>query len=301
MGTLPCCGQQQCQLLPTALLALLASLCLGCYGQSIIYEGIGPGSGPKDPNKPVNRISILGERHSGTNYVEMLLRRNLDSRYTIEPVFFEFKHSFQLYNSSNPLCDSDRASRTLVVIVVRNPYDWALAMHRVCYHCRSRESMPFEQFVSSPWEAPAGSPSVLANETQDYERDVFNGDRVFPNIMRVRAAKYANFFDVARRYANGHELVRHEDILLPVGAAGWLQGLAYKHGIQMAHNAPKHVAEYKQEPDTVFHPRQHAETSLYLNRKVLRQRADLASAVTLIKAYLDKDVEGRLGYPILYF
>ena len=40
----------------------------------------------------------------------------------------------------------------LLVLPVRNPYDWAQALHRVCYCCGGMQYLTFEQFVKAPYQ-----------------------------------------------------------------------------------------------------------------------------------------------------
>lgn len=44
----------------------------------------------------------------------------------------------------------------LLVLPVRNPFDWARAMYRCCYCCDSMQSMDFDEFLVSEYK-PAAS------------------------------------------------------------------------------------------------------------------------------------------------
>ena len=61
------------------------------------------------------------------------MRLNLDPNITVHGGLTAHKHWMQPEpNSTEQTCG------TLVLLTARNPYDWALAMHRTCYCCEAR-------------------------------------------------------------------------------------------------------------------------------------------------------------------
>jgi hypothetical protein len=111
-----------------------------------------------------SQIYLLGERNSGTNFVERILGRQIDKQHTRVPpldlsilhVFgtsftmssdiplFGLKHMFR----HQPLNDTEvaflqEATDLLWVLVVRNPCDWADAMYRTPWHlCPTKNDAP---------------------------------------------------------------------------------------------------------------------------------------------------------------
>lgn len=92
----------------------------------------------------ISKIFLLGERNSGTNYVEHVLKEALSPRYSTGhtkypfsknlPVLF-FKHMFrdQILNSTE-LEVLQMHKNALWIFVVRSPCDWAEAMYRRPWH-----------------------------------------------------------------------------------------------------------------------------------------------------------------------
>jgi hypothetical protein len=97
---------------------------------------------PASPPLRITQINIIGERHSGTNLLFCILSQNLqkDSGVSLGEGFFSWwKHGFQTPEapacSRAPAAQRDpRGDRTLVLVVLRSPVDYLLAMHRLPYH-----------------------------------------------------------------------------------------------------------------------------------------------------------------------
>ena len=69
-------------------------------------------------------------RCSGTNLAEHLLRQNLDASIEVRAGLTAHKHWMQ------PPPNASAACGTLILLTVRNPWDWARALYRVCYCCK---------------------------------------------------------------------------------------------------------------------------------------------------------------------
>ncbi|GAX80661.1 hypothetical protein CEUSTIGMA_g8096.t1 [Chlamydomonas eustigma] len=178
------------------------------------------------------RIAVIGERHSGTTFIGRLLRINIDPDISIsEYLCGTFKHRYMYKKSTCRDLD-----RTLVVIMLRNPYDWASSMHRKCYCSRSKEVeekvalLPFQTFLEMPW----------FNDTYFNASFVVGRDTMplgpwppCPNLMQCRALKYRNFLNVST-WAPHVELVRHEDVISPDLAVAWLSKIIPKYSLESA-------------------------------------------------------------------
>jgi hypothetical protein len=67
-------------------------------------------------SREVIAVHIVGERNSGTNWLEEVIKANFRPRVT--NVFCQYKHWFQ------PPCQ--KPGPMIVAILVRNPYDWSV-------------------------------------------------------------------------------------------------------------------------------------------------------------------------------
>jgi hypothetical protein len=116
-------------------------------------------------------IHIVGERHSGTKFVQRELQQCFTQPSAAQHVkkvhrdFLRVKHFFQPIRHGN-------YRRSIVIVVVRDPLEWVAAMHEMPYHSpdhvksiiaddpnnnlvgeqrRDVEPLPWQEFVSRPW------------------------------------------------------------------------------------------------------------------------------------------------------
>ena len=123
-------------------------------------------------SKTLKEIKIYGERNSGTNYMEELLRTNLNARiirYVPSQSFGKYlkKESFiglvYEYNKNEYLgwkhgkprikaINNYQNSKLLVITVTKNPYSFLLSLKRRPYHYRGNKDCDFKTFISSNWQ-----------------------------------------------------------------------------------------------------------------------------------------------------
>ena len=85
-------------------------------------------------------IYIIGERNSGTNWVETLMASNFEN--PVSTTYCSFKHFMQLPCDIKP---------GLLVLVTRNPYDWLTSMHAKPYNAPSHQGVDFDTFLGKRW------------------------------------------------------------------------------------------------------------------------------------------------------
>lgn len=273
----------------------------------------------------ITHIAVIGERHSGTNYVEALLAGNLDrGAHQVQPWLVAWKHWLQLPGYERYCVKCPRAppagghdfSRTLLVVVVRNPHDWAFAMHDDCWHCERLNDLPFEDFIRAPWVNPdapgaAGSedaakavasppkPPLRSRLQQIYEPNEWDRSHApFANIMALRTAKLLHFLNVSRWPGlGGSVVVRHEDVLLPAAAKAWVRSLVDSYGLTLAEERARAETSYKGKDGSKFDPAAAKRASPYFNTAgVLASRRDMRPRLALINRLIDPIVESLFGY-----
>lgn len=125
------------------------------------------------------KVKLYGERNTGTNYLEKLIRRNLDLELLsgVEPGWVMFLHRcyrrhelirdlyFNLFFRSHlawkhSFADPDRLEQVgcrkrevLFVTTTKNPYSWLLSLHRKPYLQHMPENPDFLAFLRRPWHA----------------------------------------------------------------------------------------------------------------------------------------------------
>lgn len=113
------------------------------------------------PTKP--KVEIRGERHSGTNLIEALLNLNfvLHVRNPTPEVGesanarVSRKHKHMFFAASPSQEDAMLAAMSqaqgALLLVVREPVRWLLAMHRQPHHSEWLNRLPFDTFLRTGW------------------------------------------------------------------------------------------------------------------------------------------------------
>ena len=156
----------------------------------------------------ISRIQIYGERCSGTNYLEHLLRRNVPD----VPLTWDFgwKHFFHE-------AGVERADDCLFVVIYRNPFDWLRSLNRSPWHAAPPLwNLDFSAFIRAEWWCVFDEHWPVAPDDPRYgtelmlERSPETGER-FANVMRLRTAKIRDW-EALRDQAAHTAHVRYEDL-----------------------------------------------------------------------------------------
>jgi len=181
-------------------------------------------------------IKIYGERNTGTNYLDKLIRLNFDARilrgsadqiiniplisYLLNSecyknVFFKltfnknlgWKHSD--INNNRLLKSINENNNLRIIIIVKNPYSFLLSLHNNPYHNWKLKNLTFEKFIEAPWK-PVGRENlgnIILNSVQLWNIKTYGYLKVkslFPNIVTI--IKYeeliANPFEVIKTISN---------------------------------------------------------------------------------------------------
>ncbi|GAB4817483.1 hypothetical protein N2152v2_004529 [Parachlorella kessleri] len=229
-----------------------------------------PGLPPaKVPATPKTSIHVVGERHSGTNAMEQLLRLNFDIK--VDSSFTMHKHFLQPY----PRWPADY-SRHLIVLTVVNVYDWVAAMRRSCYHCEALEGLALPDFLAArvrSHPADVNFYTALAKEPNTSrlqgklrwrqaaapgggEAKAHGGGKgdaappakpavyvfpnntklvppVFSNVMAMRRLKICQMLDLALRFSIDIEILRLEDFLYPHHQIELMRRLHYAYRLPL--------------------------------------------------------------------
>jgi len=155
--------------------------------------------------------TIFGERHSGTNLLEKVMRSyGLPLTYNIgaggEPAHFKhwFGHDMDVIRNNKD---------TLFIGIVRNPYDWIMAMFKKPYHVKKEITKDFESFITKEWSSwhdnfPRGHEYYWKEILRD--RNPISGER-YENIFQLRAVKN-KYLSNLHKLTNNCIRVRYEDL-----------------------------------------------------------------------------------------
>ncbi|KAL3800301.1 hypothetical protein HJC23_003597 [Cyclotella cryptica] len=214
----------------------------------------------------VNAISLMGERHSGTNWIADHLTECFGDELTVKVSYSRFKHWFQ-YDMT-----TIEPKSTVVVAMFRDPYDWVEAMHERPHHAHSHMNLSWREFVTKPWRGPRRlndyhllqrsggyeevnvdmGQSCVANYTWNevipcsygdftsidgYARYMYElmhdgSGRAYPSIVDLRREKILNFISMKKmRGVKSFHPTRYED-LYKKGTASLIKMLEDETGKQ---------------------------------------------------------------------
>jgi hypothetical protein len=160
---------------------------------------------------PASHYAIFGERDSGTNMVEQLMRVNFKVNQSEE---FGFKH---MYESEWKIMRGAAAAGLShahigVVLVVRRSSSWLMAMFDNCHECKlMTRNRTFAQFLhATPWVSSGNAPRLTNRPAgAAYVRwlAAHGGRHGYPSYANHEL--YANIFALRRSklQASSHILV----------------------------------------------------------------------------------------------
>lgn len=228
-------------------------------------------------------FQVFGERSSGTNAIEWLIRENSN----LEAVkSYGWKHGFPVALAYHP--------SSLIVVIVRDPIDWVISMFNNPHAAhRDVDTKNFSSFIrgewamfvrprvrrfwTRPWQMTV-RPDVGGQECV-FDRDPATGLR-FKNVVRLRYAKLSSMLSIRNRECN-FCMTRFEDIIpnpLP-----FIQHVRSVSGSSL-------FGTYRPLPPTPLNPKGKR------NFKAMK-RADVSNDdYRYLLTQLDMEVEQALGY-----
>lgn len=245
-------------------------------------------------------LKLYGERNTGTNYLEELIRLNLhaETLRSIEPRWVEllqkplpgknflvdlyflltikshlgWKHMLTEPTSScfSPVIG---ARPIHVVTITKNPYSWLLSLYKRPHHYRGRLPSTFEEFLLTPWRTVGreGSPRFFANPI-----DLWNQK----NAAYLGMVKYFKVMNV-----------RYEDLLIDYEAV--LVALSEAFSIERANQSFLNI-----EQSTKNDPMRFDDYRTYYLGELWK--SDLsARSIGLINDRLDLDVVKKYNYQVI--
>ena len=162
---------------------------------------------------PPEWFQVLGERSSGTNLADRLLRRNIAA---LQGDALGWKHGFP-HVVAIP-------RNYLVVAVVRNALSWAHSMYGRPWHTSpNMQALDFSGFIRAPWDTIVDRGRYFGMEPSDarigeplqLDRHPLTGER-FAHLLALRNAKIAALLGLRERGCN-LVLVQLEEIVRDTG------------------------------------------------------------------------------------
>ena len=116
----------------------------------------------------IDSIKIFGERHTGTNAINLFVRENFD----LTPRYYDFlgwKHRLAPKKSE---WIKRNTTNTLLIFLYRNPYAWLRSMYKEPYyhHYHKINDRPFEEFLKFSIEDYENSICMWNQKNESYLR-----------------------------------------------------------------------------------------------------------------------------------
>ena len=123
-------------------------------------------------------IKIFGERNTGTNYVEQLVKKNLDCKvYKFDP-----NNNPSGWKHGVPKIDFFNPNNTLFIVIERNLESWLNSMYHRPYHMIKPKT--FEDFISQP---------IKTKMSDKYICDYIKKNEEGKSIFDIRYWKHSEF------------------------------------------------------------------------------------------------------------
>jgi len=145
----------------------------------------------------MKKVTIYGERCSGTNYLEELLLLNFD----VEIVWcYGWKHFFGFNDLSN-------TDDTLFIGIIRNLEDWINSLYKEKYHLPNELTENIDTFLNNTFY------SIYDNgdEIMD-DRNINTGER-YKNIFELRLVKNKYLIEKMPNLVKNYCLITYDDLI----------------------------------------------------------------------------------------
>ena len=188
----------------------------------------------------MKKVTIYGERCSGTNYLEELLLLNFD----VEIVwYYGWKHFFGFSDLSN-------SDDTLFIGIIRNLEDWLNSLYREKHHLPENLTKTIDTYLNDIFY----SIDKNTNEVMQ-DRNIDTGER-YKNIFELRLVKNKYLIEKMPKLVKHYCLITYDDLVDSfVDIMYKLKncGLTLKNKI----NFPLNVMYFKKNKNVIFKKKPH--------------------------------------------
>ena len=233
----------------------------------------------------IKYIQILGERSSGTNFINSLVKKNFCGVQITKE--FGGKHWFlkDHYPRSRPNDTTDaqcirsvheNTTDTLFLCVLRNPFDWIRSIHSRPYHAYNHSGIPFSQFLRKPW---LSFEKARVNRFWPARTDNFWFIEEAGNILQLRSMKIEHWLKLGEKVENIYYL-NYEDVLQD---NQFMTKVAERFGIELCNaNIEGETRYLNRRPDIEYSPQNYP--------------AIADQDLEFIRSELNWELEQRIGY-----
>jgi hypothetical protein len=227
----------------------------------------------------INKFVILGERCSGTNFLEEAITQNFNINYTTE---YGNKHFFCFNNYTNN-------ENTLFIGIIRNPIYWLNSFSKELHHLpkinKNLNNFLFNEFYSVLDIKNVKKNMLEFNTFQNSEivnpRDLnyLNGNK-YKNIFELRKMKNNYLMNIMPHKVKNYILINYENLLYNYEET--LNNIHIKFQLSKKNDIFVKIKNYKK-----------SNTYNYKQQRIITFNNDL---LHIIWNNLDTEQENNLGY-----
>lgn len=151
----------------------------------------------------IDKFTIYGERHSGTNFLESCIKQRFGLELTY---FFGFKHFFG-WAKPETISYHKSSLHTLFIGIVRDPYQWTIGMLNAPHHIHPHRTVNILSFLTNEWY----STDYHEKEIMD-DRNFMTKQR-YKNIFDMRTTKYRYLAEIMPVIAPNYVLFSYDTFL----------------------------------------------------------------------------------------
>jgi hypothetical protein len=215
----------------------------------------------------IKKYTILGERCSGTNYLEELIKINFNITYTSE---YGPKHFFGFYDFKK----SESEDETLFIGIVRHPIYWLDSFFKEQHHIPNKPK-PIHAFLFDEFYSIYDNKTIIENDLNYLTKNKYK------NIFEMRFLKNYYLINTMPNNVKNYILINYEN--LRDNTFSILSSIEDKFCLTRKNTIYQNIKYYKKEEDKLYKKK---EIIISLNYQYL----------SIIN--LNKIQEAKLGYNI---
>jgi hypothetical protein len=156
----------------------------------------------RDPHY-IEKFSLYGERHSGTNFLEQTIKQTFEIDSTF---FFGHKHWMGFANPSKILYNR----QVLFFGIIRHPYDWISGFFNMPHHVPKQNKSNFQNFLLNEWySVDKYQKEILHDRNFNTKPDPIR----YKNIFDLRENKLLFLSETMPQIAKNYVLVNYEFLI----------------------------------------------------------------------------------------
>lgn len=145
----------------------------------------------------IKKVTVYGERCSGTNYLQQLLHTNFD----VEIIYgYGGKHFFGF-------CDLSNSENILYIGIVRNIYDWINSLYREKHHLPTCLTENEDTFLENEFFSVEDNGDEIM-----CDRNIYTKER-YKNIFELRHVKNQYLIHDLPSLVKNYMLITYEDLI----------------------------------------------------------------------------------------